>query len=387
MIIKEFRPMKAASMRADDEAWHSEKWIFEPKLDGVRQLCYIDDRGIRFKSPRISVQTNALVDNTARLPHLVKQLKGVPNGTVLDGEICSPASMGLSNSNYVMTLLKPLPEKAIERQKEHGWLEYHVFDILWLAGKDLRKKSLSFRRKKLRSLFKNQLASATTLFELPYVTATIEKNSEPTHEQKHKLLKDTLDRGGEGVVAKCLDSIYITRDIKSTKTEYRSPWWRKLKKYATYDTVIVGFTLPDKTSVKTDGTVSNNRFYDKKWISGVVVGQYIPRKEFDYKKTLHLLKGYRGAHKTYESVINYCTSHHVRINGATYQIQPYGVLVGMNDQIRRLMSEKPQDYIGKVIEIGANERFSETRAFRHPRFVRMREDKPPELCVYRAEET
>jgi ATP-dependent DNA ligase len=74
MIIKEFRPMKAASMRADDEAWHSEKWIFEPKLDGVRQLCYIDDRGIRFKSPRISVQTNALVDNTARLPHLVKQL-------------------------------------------------------------------------------------------------------------------------------------------------------------------------------------------------------------------------------------------------------------------------------------------------------------------------
>ena len=379
--------MKAASIREHDEAWDSERWIFEPKLDGVRQLCYIDDRGIKFKSPRISVQTNAFVDNTARLPHLVKQLKKIPTGTILDGEICSPTSMGLSNSNYVMTLLKPLPEKAIERQKEHGWLEFHVFDILYYQGKDLRKKSLEFRKKKLTHLFKHHLTQSTNIIEIPYVGSTIEKNKEPTNEQKHKLLKNTLDRGGEGIVAKCLDSFYITRDAKSHRTEYRSPYWRKLKKYATYDTVIVGFTYPDKTSAKTNGEVSANRNFAKGWYSGVVVAQYIPRKEFDYKKTLDMLKTYRRAHATYKAVVDYCSKNHARINGKTYMLQPYGVVVGMNDQIRRLMSEKPNEYIGKTMEIGANERFPETRAFRHPRFSRMREDKPAELCIYRPDET
>ena len=385
MILPALRPMKAATLKPNAEAWDSVDWIFEPKLDGVRQLCYVDDRGVRFKSPRISVQTNTFVDNTARVPHLVKQLKKIPSGTILDGEICSPASMGLSNSNYVMTLLKPLPEKAIERQKQHGWLEYHIFDILYLNGKDLRKKPLSFRKKKLRNLFKSTLLDKPELKEVEYVGATLYKNSEPTHEQKHKLLKETLDRGGEGVVAKELNSTYITRDAKS-RTEYRSPYWRKLKKYATYDTVIVGFTHPDKTSTKVSGEVSSNRNYERGWYSGVVVAQYIPRKDFDYKRTLDLLKTYRKAHATYEAVIAYCTSHHSRINGKTYMLQPYGVIVGMNDAIRRLMSEKPNDYIGKTIEIGANERFTDTRAFRHPRFVRMREDKPPELCVYREDE-
>jgi len=56
-------------------------WIFEPKWDGFRALCYIADGKARF----ISRRRNDLTKNFPALQSVVTSIKA--DGAVLDGEI------------------------------------------------------------------------------------------------------------------------------------------------------------------------------------------------------------------------------------------------------------------------------------------------------------
>jgi bifunctional non-homologous end joining protein LigD len=181
-------PMAATLTR---ERFEGPEWVFERKLDGIRLLTFKDGGGVRLLS------RNRLPQNPAYAT-VVKAIEELPvRELILDGE-----AMG-----------------AWGKRDEVG---YHVFDILWLEGRDLMSLPLDARRDLL-----NRLPLEPPIWRVerledraPWVRA--------------------CDEGWEGVVAKRRDSPYEHR---------RSPHWLKMKCEATQELVIGGFTDPQGTRV------------------------------------------------------------------------------------------------------------------------------------------
>ena len=147
--------------------------------------------------------------------------------------------------------------------------------------------------------------------------------------KKNALYCTIVKKGGEGVVLKHIQSMYGERQK-----------WVKVKKKETWDVVILGYKKPSELSEKVDGSISVTRYKNKGWIGAIEFGQY-----------------YAG------------------------KLVPYGTVSGMDETIRSQISCYPDDYVGKVIEIEAQERLK-SGSFRHPRFVRFREDKEAKDCEY-----
>jgi bifunctional non-homologous end joining protein LigD len=167
------------------------EWIFERKLDGIRVLAFKNGADVQLLS-RNKLPLNgsypAVVDAVARLP---------VRDAVLDGEATG----------------------AWGRQ---GDADYHVFDILWIDGRDVTSLPLDERRALLARLpLKGPLAHVAALDDpAPWERACRE--------------------GWEGVIAKRRDAPYEHR---------RSPHWLKMKCEITQDLVVGGFTDPQGARV------------------------------------------------------------------------------------------------------------------------------------------
>ncbi len=156
-------------------------WIFERKFDGIRLLAFKQGSGVRLFS------RNRLPQN---IPALVQAIVDLPvSDLILDGEVTWSS----------------------------GLVAYHVFDIVWLASRDVRALPLDARRALLESLpIRAPLQRVLSLADpKPWERACTE--------------------GWEGVVAKRRDSPYEHR---------RSPHWLKMKCEETRELVVGGFTDP-----------------------------------------------------------------------------------------------------------------------------------------------
>jgi bifunctional non-homologous end joining protein LigD len=167
------------------------EWIFERKLDGIRVLAFKNGADVQLLS-RNKLPLNgsypAVVDAVAQLP--VREV-------VLDGEATG----------------------AWGRQ---GDADYHVFDILWIDGRDVTSLPLEERRALLARLpLTRPLAHVAALDDpAPWERACRE--------------------GWEGVIAKRRDAPYEHR---------RSPHWLKMKCELTQYLVVGGFTDPQGARV------------------------------------------------------------------------------------------------------------------------------------------
>ena len=94
------------------------------------------------RSRSISKVTGVYGDYTAKVPHLVAEMDNWPDNTVVLAELCFK-EYG-TNANTVGTILRCLPPKAIERQKDNPLYAY-VFDILMYDGQDLTNVGYWFR--------------------------------------------------------------------------------------------------------------------------------------------------------------------------------------------------------------------------------------------------
>jgi ATP-dependent DNA ligase len=111
-------PMAATLTR---ERFSGPDWIFERKLDGIRLLAFKHDRDVRLLS------RNQLEQNH-HYPEIVAALAALPAAElILDGE-----ALGVWG-----------------RRDAPG---YHLFDVLWLNGRDLTELSLEQRRAELVAL-------------------------------------------------------------------------------------------------------------------------------------------------------------------------------------------------------------------------------------------
>jgi ATP-dependent DNA ligase len=163
------------------ERFRGAEWIFERKYDGIRLLAFKRGADVRLLSRNRLPQA---------LPAVSSAIAALPiRDAILDGEV----TWGRANPGY------------------------HVFDIMWLDGRDVTALPLDERRELLRALpLEAPLHRVVTLSDAaPWERACRE--------------------GWEGVIAKRRDSKYEHR---------RSPHWLKMKCEASQELVVGGFTDP-----------------------------------------------------------------------------------------------------------------------------------------------
>src|SRR5687767_6460401 len=113
MKMPEWLEPMAATLTQD--RFSGPDWLFERKFDGIRLLAYKDRAGVRLFS------RNQLPQN---LPALSEAIASLPvEDAILDGEMTWDRKSG-----------------------------YHVFDILWLNGRDVTQRPLEERRALLQTL-------------------------------------------------------------------------------------------------------------------------------------------------------------------------------------------------------------------------------------------
>lgn len=156
-------------------------WVFERKFDGIRLLAYKKDNDVQLFS------RNQLPQN---LPAVQKAIERLPHHElILDGEITW----------------------------RDGKVEYYVFDIMWLDGRNVTTLPLEERRELLAQL----------PFEAPLQRVDLLDDQSPWERAQRE--------GWEGVIAKRRGSIYEHR---------RSKQWLKMKCELSQNFIVGGFTDP-----------------------------------------------------------------------------------------------------------------------------------------------
>lgn len=163
------------------ERFTGPEWIFERKFDGIRLLTYKSGSEVNLFS------RNRLLQN---IPSITQAIKKLPvKDVILDGEVTWPS----------------------------GKVVYHVFDVMWINGRDTTKLPLDERRALLSKL----------PLRPPLRPVVVLDDPEPWERAQKE--------GWEGVIAKRRDSIYEHR---------RSRQWLKMKCEMTEDFIVGGFTDP-----------------------------------------------------------------------------------------------------------------------------------------------
>jgi len=300
-------------------------YIAEEKIDGNH---YLSIQG-RFFSTHIG-DTGIPIEKTAQLIHLNEALNNIPNlgYTILDGEIFYPGW----KSNNVTSITGSSPEEAIaKQQRDNKWLYYAVFDILRLPdGRWLLNQPWYVRRKILED-FQHALSTACPrIIVNPFVV-----------NNKQQFLDKILEQGREGIVLKNIKGIYIC----GKKPQWN---WIKYKTEIEDDVIIIGFDPP--TREYTGKNLENwpywengepvSKYYAQNLIGAIVMGKYNKKGEL------------------------------IRV----------GTCSGMTEDERRMFTQNPQVFIGKVAHICAME-ITQSGAYRHPSFVRIHPDKNPYECI------
>ena len=163
------------------ERFTGPEWIFERKLDGIRVLAFRDGAEVRLLSRNRLPQ---------EMPQIARAIAGLPvRDVILDGEVTWGG----------------------------GTVAYHVFDILWIDGREVMSLPLEDRR--------GLLADLPLLAPLQRVESL--EDSKPWDR--------ACAEGWEGVIAKRRGSVYEHR---------RSPHWLKMKCELAQELVVGGFTDP-----------------------------------------------------------------------------------------------------------------------------------------------
>lgn len=211
----------------------SGEYIATEKHDGDWGMFIHYSKGNNLiRSRSISKVTGAYGDYTAKLPHLCGEMDEWPDNTVVLAEICWD-EYG-TNANTVGTILRCLPAKAIERQKDKK-LSALIFDVLMYAGEDLTSIPYIDRLEKIDTEFNPTHISGmnyhyfkpTQVFFADFAAAA----------------DDIISRGGEGVVIQKKSNPYMP----GTRTAWAT---LKLKQ-----------TLPHM-DLKVVGTLEPNKQYD-----------------------------------------------------------------------------------------------------------------------------
>ncbi|HXH57752.1 non-homologous end-joining DNA ligase [Iamia sp.] len=200
-----------AATLAPDARPPSGEWVFERKLDGVRVLASVSGDDVKLLSRNRIRQEDVY-------PEVVDALAEVTAlDVVLDGEVV--AFDGERTSFERLQQRMGVHDEARSRRSPVA-VTYLVFDVLWLAGRDVRGLPWRDRRALLTQVLDSDQVVQPT---------------EVLHGDPDALLAHADAQGWEGLIAKRAASTYQGR---------RSRDWLKLKLVRQQEVVVVGFTEP-----------------------------------------------------------------------------------------------------------------------------------------------
>lgn len=317
----ELEPARAKSHNPE-HVWDHPLWVMEEKLNGWRELMHFgrDLPRTYLTGRRVSATTGRLSEKGLLVPWIWPTPRHTPlpgdpgldrptwielsawcDYTVLDGEVMPPGGSGFHDLAGFLNSDIDTVRANVER---HGSPTYRVFDALYLDGVDIREKSQMERRMLLERFMRDVRNPLISLH-----------GQTPAHQW---IYDSIVERGGEGVVLKCLSGGYGESDA-----------WIKVKRYSTLDVIVTDFT-----AARVGRT-----------------GKYL---------------GQIGAAK-------------VSVYDTQGELVEVGQVSGMPDDIRLDMTSNRDQWINTVIEIAAQE-WGQNRLL-HPRFKRRRPDADVRHCT------
>ncbi|MEO5909203.1 MAG: DNA ligase D [Ginsengibacter sp.] len=196
------KPMLA---RQADKAFDDKDWLFEIKWDGYRAIADKSKKGILLYSRNgLSFQQT--------YPIVVDQLKKIKADAIVDGEIVVLNDEGKPDFQFLQHY----------SENQNRPIQYHIFDLLELSGKDTTGLSLIERKELLQKIIP----------ENPVI-----KYSDHILEKGKSFFQVSEEQNLEGIMAKKIDSKYYPGK--------RTTDWLKIKNHKTAEALIAGYTPPE----------------------------------------------------------------------------------------------------------------------------------------------
>ena len=394
-----YEPMTAKELDTEDkqdEALNDCNNYLEEKFDGTRALVYLMGEYNRVFSRRISKKTGFYVENADSVPQ-IRDIKTYLDGTILDGEMYIP-EQGFQVSSAVMNCKY---DKAIERQEELGFQVFHAFDILFYKGIDLRNKPLRIRKMYLELVvakINSEYIQSVRYFSCDALVDTrpYEKEHGKPIDLFNKLEEDTpyqsfytrmleagdtntlpprafyeyiVATGGEGLIVKPKEGLY----------HHKRGWeYSKIKAFLTREMILIGFTEPTKEY--TGKAPKDWEYYE----NGVPVTKHYYFNQVGNMKLGVLLteEELSSIPKNKRGEIHKPSNFDLCVDDEGYYIMEVCECSGYTDEQREYFTEHIEELLGSVIEVKANGVMKDSGRMRHPRFLRLREDKAPEQCIW-----
>lgn len=367
----DFYELEAQRYYAPPASWSEEKkkenatnkifsgnWLGSQKRDGAFYMCGKNMDGEIFLRPRARNVKKEFVNKVNWVPHLHSFFNGLDPGTVLLAELYLPRDEQAKSTSSIMN---SLPVKAIKKQeKDEDKLILYVFDILALDGSSLLNEVAEYRFKLLKGF--GRLHSNTSYVEwAEYV------DGKELWDKLQQLLAD----GYEGMVITHKDAKYEPGK-RSNKVSLKI----KREIQETIDCVIMGANSP---SILYTGKEVETWSY---WFNNLT-HQFITADEYLATYHINIYAAYNEGVPVEPVTKNYFYGWAGSLKLGLYdgdKLIHVGDLSGITDEIR----QNWKDYIGKVVEISCMEITTNQNGgwgFRHPRMLRIRDDKPARECT------
>ncbi|MDE3183423.1 MAG: DNA ligase D [Bacteroidota bacterium] len=187
------------------EAFDDKGWLFEIKWDGYRAIA-------EKKKSKILLYSRNGLDFAEKYPVVVAQVKKVKADAVLDGEIVVLNDEGKPDFQFLQHY----------SENQNRPIQYYVFDLLELNGKDTTSLPLIDRKELLKKI-------------IPENNPAI-KYSDHIFEKGKSFFRVSKEKDLEGIMAKKMDSKYYPGK--------RTTDWLKIKNHKTAEVIITGYTEP-----------------------------------------------------------------------------------------------------------------------------------------------
>jgi len=189
-VFRPIKPMLAQTAEDMKEALkeHGGETAFEHKLDGARVQ-------IHKAKDRVRIYSRRLTDVTESFPEIVQLIRDEVkvSEAILEGEIIAVGENGNPLPfQHLMRRFRRVHE--VEEMVKRIPVELYLFDLIYLDGQSLIAEAYVERRKKLA-----EIAGA-----IPLTKQLITRNPREAEE----FLREAVNKGHEGLVAKKLDSTY-----------------------------------------------------------------------------------------------------------------------------------------------------------------------------------
>lgn len=340
-MIPTILPMLAYNKPAPLKCFQDTDYWMQEKLDGERRLFHLGAE--TFLTGRKFLKSGAISEISQKVPHMISTSFSDYEGTVLDGELLHPQGF-----QQLSRIMRCNLEKALQRQEQEGFLTYHAYDILSYYGTDVKDLPYYQRYDLLQSIIHSLPEKVS-----PYIHIV---PSYQTEEEKERLYAMILqDDNKEGVMFRQFDAPY--------EVNKRSKSLLRLKKELTEDVIITDIGPGEylySGAYLERWTYWHNPYTQERYEGVQPSGEWFP-VTYDFFHQLPAIF-YFSQYDENMKLVN------------------LGACSGFSRDIAIDMKEHPERWLGAVVEIKANERFKDTLAFRHPRFLRRRDDKNPYDC-------